>query len=418
MPAPSESPVSAPTPASTAQRRLMPWLLIINAAMLTGFSGFIVIFLPDQIQRIDAANKVGNLAIVSAAASVGAIIVHPLIGAISDRTRSRFGRRSPWLVIGGATAAVSMIAMSLATELWSVLVVYVLLTVGLNTIGTAQSAVVPDRLPREQFGAASGALAVGAFIGMGLGVGLAGVFANSIGIGYPVFGALVLVVCVLFTIANREEPSLRMRREPFGWRRFLASFWVSPRAFPDFWWAFGGRFLLILAYQSVQSYLLYILRDYVGLSDSESTALSMPLTATMLVGALLTAYVTGRMSDRMDRRKVFVTISSLIMAASLVIPLVAPSVAGMFAFAGFFGLGYGSYLSVDAALMTEVLPAADAAAKDLGILTIATTLPQALTPLLVWALIALTGSYTSVFLAGIVFALAGALTVLPIRSVR
>jgi len=418
MPAPSESPVSAPAPASTAQRRLMPWLLIINAAMLTGFSGFIVIFLPDQIQRIDAANKVGNLAIVSAAASVGAIIVHPLIGAISDRTRSRFGRRSPWLVIGGATAAVSMIAMSLATELWSVLVVYVLLTVGLNTIGTAQSAVVPDRLPREQFGAASGALAVGAFIGMGLGVGLAGVFANSIGIGYPVFGALVLAVCVLFTIANREEPSLRMQPEPFGWRRFLASFWVSPRAFPDFWWAFGGRFLLILAYQSVQSYLLYILRDYVGLSDSESTALSMPLTATMLVGALLTAYVTGRMSDRMDRRKVFVTISSLIMAASLVIPLVAPSVAGMFAFAGFFGLGYGIYLSVDAALMTEVLPAADAAAKDLGILTIATTLPQALTPLLVWALIALTGSYTSVFLAGIVFALAGALTVLPIRSVR
>ena len=116
--------------------------------------------------------------------------------------------------------------------------------------------------------------------------------------------------------------------------------------------------------------------------------------------------------------KPLVLISSAIMAASLVIPLIAPSVAGMFAFAGLFGLGYGVYLSVDSALMNEVLPTADAAAKDLGILTIATTLPQALTPLIVWALIALTGSYTSVFLAGIVFALAGALTVLPIRGVR
>ncbi|KJL47265.1 Major Facilitator Superfamily protein [Microbacterium hydrocarbonoxydans] len=418
MSAPSPTHVSAAAPTTRAQRRLMPWLLIINAAMLTGFSGFIVIFLPDQIQQIDAANKVGNLAIVSAAASVGAIIVHPLVGALSDRTRSRYGRRTPWLIVGGATAAVFMIAMSLTTELWSVLIVYVLLTVGLNTIGTAQSAVVPDRLPREQFGAASGALAVGAFIGMGLGVGLAGVFANSVGIGYPVFGAVVLGVCVLFTIFNRDEPSLDMAREPYRWKRFFASFWVSPRTFPDFWWAFGGRFLLILAYQSVQSYLLYILRDYVGLSDAESTALSMPLTAAMLVGALLTAYVTGKMSDRLNRRKVFVLISSAIMAASLVIPLVAPSVAGMFAFAGFFGLGYGVYLSVDSALMNEVLPTADAAAKDLGILTIATTLPQALTPLIVWALIALTGSYTSVFLAGIVFALAGALTVLPIRGVR
>lgn len=411
--------VSTPASSTPAQRRLMPWLLIINAAMLTGFSGFIVIFLPDQIQQIDAANKVGNLAIVSAAASVGAVIVHPLIGAVSDRTRSRFGRRSPWLVIGGATAAVFMIAMTFTTELWSVLVFYVILTLGLNTIGTAQSAVVPDRLPREQFGAASGALAVGATIGMGLGVGLAGVFADSIGIGYPVFGAIVLAACVLFTIFNREDSSLEMPSEqPFDWRRFLASFWVSPKAFPDFWWAFGGRFLLILAYQSVQAYLLYILRDYVGLSDAESTALSMPLTATMLVGALLTAYVTGRMSDRMDRRKIFVLLSSVIMAAALVIPLISSSVAAMFAFAVVFGLGYGIYLSVDAALMNEVLPAADAAAKDLGILTIATTVPQALTPLLVWALYSLTGGYTSVFIAGIVFALAGALTVLPIKGVR
>ena len=418
MSTPSATPVRATTASTPAQRRLMPWLLIINAAMLMGFSGFIVIFLPDQIQRIDAANKVGNLAIVSAAASVGAIIAHPLVGALCDRTRSRFGRRSPWIIVGGATAAVFMIAMSLTTELWGILLCYVILTLGLNTIGTAQSAVVPDRLPREQFGAASGMLAVGAFIGMGLGVGGAGYFANSIGIGYPVFGAIVLGVCLLFTIVNRDDPSLGMAREPFDWTRFFASFWVSPKRFPDFWWAFGGRFLLILAYQSVQSYLLYILRDYVGLSDADSTALSMPLTATMLVGALLTAYVTGRLSDRMNRRKIFVLISSVIMAASLVIPLIAPSVAGMFAFAGFFGLGYGVYLSVDSALMNEVLPAASAAAKDLGILTIATTLPQALTPLLVWALIALTGSYTSVFIAGIVFALAGALTVMPIRGVR
>jgi len=73
---------------------------------------------------------------------------------------------------------------------------------------------------------------------------------------------------------------------------------------------------------------------------------------------------------------------------------------------------------VDAALMTEVLPTAEAAGKDLGILNIATTLPQALTPVLVWALIAITGSYTAVFIAGIVCAVAGALSVIPIRSVR
>ncbi|MGF2949569.1 MFS transporter [Microbacterium alcoholitolerans] len=198
----------------------------------------------------------------------------------------------------------------------------------------------------------------------------------------------------------------------------LREFLVDPRHYPDFWWAFAGRFLLILAYQSVQSYLLYILRDYIGVSDADSTALSTPLTAVMLVGALATAFLTGKLSDRMQRRKAFVIVASVVMAASLAIPLFAPSIGGMFALAVTFGLGYGVYMSVDSALMNEVLPKAEAAAKDLGILNIATTLPQAMTPVIVWALIAVTGSYTAVFVAGIVFALAGALSVIPIRSVR
>lgn len=407
-----------PAPVQTGDRRLLTWLFIMNAALMTCYAGFIVIYIPDQVQQYDPINKVGNLAIVSTAASIGAIIIHPIVGALSDRTRSRFGRRTPWLVMGGATSAVCMVILSNQTQLWAIVVFYVLLTLALNTIGTAQIAVVPDRLPKNRFGAGSGMLAMGAFVGMGLGVAGAGFFADRIGIGYAVFGGFVLIAAVLFTVFNRDLSSRDLEREPFRWRTFFASFWVSPRVHPDFWWAFAGRFMLILAYQSVQSYLLYILRDYIGISDADSTALSTPLTAVMLVGALLTAFVTGKMSDQMQRRKAFVIAASLIMAASLTIPLISPTLGGMFALAAIFGLGYGIYLSVDAALMTEVLPSATAAAKDLGILNIATTLPQAMTPLIVWALIALTGSYTAVFTAGIIFAVIGALTVIPIRSVR
>lgn len=407
-----------PAPVQTGDRRLLTWLFIMNAALMTCYAGFIVIYIPDQVQQYDPINKVGNLAIVSTAASIGAIIIHPIVGALSDRTHSRFGRRTPWLVMGGATSAVCMVILSNQTQLWAIVVFYVLLTLALNTIGTAQIAVVPDRLPKNRFGAGSGMLAMGAFVGMGLGVAGAGFFADRIGIGYAVFGGFVLIAAVLFTVFNRDLSSRDLEREPFRWRTFFASFWVSPRVHPDFWWAFAGRFMLILAYQSVQSYLLYILRDYIGISDADSTALSTPLTAVMLVGALLTAFVTGKMSDRMQRRKAFVIAASLIMAASLTIPLISPTLGGMFALAAIFGLGYGIYLSVDAALMTEVLPSATAAAKDLGILNIATTLPQAMTPLIVWALIALTGSYTAVFTAGIIFAVIGALTVIPIRSVR
>lgn len=408
----------APALPRTSDRRLLTWMFVMNAALLTCYAGFMVIFIPDQVQQLDPANKVANLAIVMTASSVGAIIIHPLIGAFSDRTRSRFGRRAPWMVISAATAALCMVLLSGAAELWTLGVYWVLVMLALNAVGTAQAAIVPDRIRRERFGVASGVLAMGTFLGMGLGVAGAGFLVNSIGIGYAAFGALILVATLLFTIFNRDFSSRGMPVAPFNWKSFFASFWVSPRAYPDFWWAFAGRFMLILAYQSVQSYLLYILRDYIGVSDEASTALSTALTAVMLVGALATAFAMGKLSDRLGRRKVFVIVASLIMGASLLIPLVSPTVAGMFALAATFGLGYGIYMSVDAALMNEVLPTAEAAAKDLGILNIATTLPQALTPVIVWALIALTGSYTAVFTAGIVFAVVGALSVIPIKSVR
>ena len=408
----------APALPRTSDRRLLTWMFVMNAALLTCYAGFMVIFIPDQVQKIDPANKVANLAIVMTASAIGAIIIHPLIGAFSDRTRSRLGRRAPWMVISAATAALFMVLLSGAAELWTLGVYWVLVMLALNALATAQAAIVPDRIARERFGVASGVLAMGTFIGMGLGVAAAGIFVNSIGIGYAAFGGMILVATLLFTVFNRDFSSRDMVVAPFDWKSFLRSFWVSPKAHPDFWWAFAGRFLLILAYQSVQSYLLYILRDYIGVSDATSTALSTPLTAVMLVGALATAFAVGKISDRLGRRKIFVVIASVIMAASLAIPLISPTVAGMFALAATFGLGYGIYMSVDSALMNEVLPAAEAAGKDLGILNIATTLPQALTPMIVWALIAVTGSYTSVFVAGIVFAIVGALSVLPIRSVR
>ncbi len=408
----------APALPRTSDRRLLTWMFVMNAALLTCYAGFMVIFIPDQVQKIDPANKVANLAIVMTASAIGAIIIHPLIGAFSDRTRSRLGRRTPWMVISAATAALFMVLLSGAAELWTLGVYWVLVMLALNALATAQAAIVPDRIARERFGVASGVLAMGTFIGMGLGVAAAGIFVNSIGIGYAAFGGMILVATLLFTVFNRDFSSRDMVVAPFDWKSFLRSFWVSPKAHPDFWWAFAGRFLLILAYQSVQSYLLYILRDYIGVSDATSTALSTPLTAVMLVGALATAFAVGKISDRLGRRKIFVVVASVIMAASLAIPLISPTVAGMFALAATFGLGYGIYMSVDSALMNEVLPAAEAAGKDLGILNIATTLPQALTPMIVWALIAITGSYTSVFVAGIVFAIVGALSVLPIRSVR
>lgn len=409
---------AAPAPVIQRQRTLLVWLGLFNVALLSCYSAFIVIFIPNQVQDFDPANKVANLAIVMTVSSIGAIFVHPIIGALSDRTRSRMGRRAPWMIVSAATAAVAMVVMAGSANLVVLGLYWFVVSCALNSLATAGAAVLPDRFAKERMGVASAAVALGIFLGMGVGVGVAGVFANSIGIGYTVFGIGILVVSCLFIVFNRDFSSKDMERPPFAWRAFFASFWVSPRRYPDFWWAFAGRFFLILAYQSVQSYLLYILRDYIGLSNDASTAISTPITAVMLVGALATTFFVGRRSDRIGRRKRFVVIASIVMAFSMLIPLVLPSLLGMFLLAAVFGLGYGTYMSVDSALMNEVLPSGEAAGKDLGILNAATTVPQALTPAIVGVIVLTTHGYTAVFVAGILFAVIGALTVLPIKSVR
>jgi MFS family permease len=129
------------------------------------------------------------------------------------------------------------------------------------------------------------------------------------------------------------------------------------------------------------------------------------------------------LSDRLGRRKPFIVWASVVMAIGLAVPLILPTTTGVLIYSFLLGLGFGAYISIDLALMTEVLPVsmtsgASSAGRDLAILGLATTLPQALSPSIAAGLVSLTGGYPALFVSGIVFVALGALAVLPIRSVR
>lgn len=83
------------------------------------------------------------------------------------------------------------------------------------------------------------------------------------------------------------------------------------------------------------------------------------------------------------------------------------------------GIGFGAYMSVDAALMTEVLPSEDkAAGKDLGILNVATNIPQAMSPAIAAIIITSVGGYSMLFVFAIVFVVLAAVAIVPIRGVK
>ncbi|MFB9369437.1 MFS transporter [Kitasatospora albolonga] len=405
------TPTDVPAPTTRTTRGLLPLLFTGNTAMYALYLGVGSVLLPIQVERIDPAEKVANLGLVAGVAAVFATFFNPFAGALSDRS----GRRNPW-ILGGGLATVA--AMALLGSVDTVLLVAIAWCLGqavMNFYQAALTSVVPDRVPAARRGAASAAVGLGLPVGSTVGVVTASAFADHYRTGYLVLGLLVAVAALVFTLGAKEQ---RMEpKAPAPLREQVAAFLGVLREH-DFRWAFIGRWLLVLGYFAVVGYQLYVLQDHIalptGLEPAEAVAILTPVSAVTMA---LSTVAGGVLSDRMDRRKLFVGLSAALSGVSLLIPVVSPTWGGMLVFSAVNGLAFGCFMAVDTALVTMVLPRAEDAARDMGVLNIANAGPQILAPFVASAVVGI-GGYTPLFVFGAVLALAGALAVRPIKGVR
>jgi MFS family permease len=279
---------------------------------------------------------------------------------------------------------------------------------------------VPDHVPVAQRGLVSGWIGLPQTVGVVLAVVLVTVVVTG-NAGY-VLTAAVVVACALPFALTTPDPALpASARPPFAWRAFARSFWLSPRRYPDFAWAWLTRFAVNLGNAMALLYLLYFLRDKIHYSrlfpgqKAEDGLLVLILIYTVAV--VLTAVTGGVISDRTGRRKLSVTVAGLVMAVPAVMLALWPSWPVAIASAAIMGLGFGVYLSVDQALVTQVLPSAAARAKDLGIINIANSGPQVLAPAIAAPLVSQLGGYPTLFLSVAVITVLGSAFVWKIRSV-
>lgn len=403
------------------KKRLLLASLFTNFFVLLAlYCGVISVLLPNHIAEIDPQNKANNLAIVMTTALLFTIFAQPVAGALSDRCRSRWGRRSPFIVGGALIGGLAIFGISMMTTVAGIAVFWLMAAISLNCMNGPLATVVADRFLPENRGIASGFVGAGSTAGGTVGIILAGYLAWDLKLGYLVFALAIAACCVAFVLINREPSTQDLPVEPFKWGTFFRSFWVSPREYPDFGWAFFGRFAMYLGYQGVVTYQLYILQDYIGLSVRQSNYAIGTISVITLVTLLFSGLISGVISDKMQKRKIFVFISSILMAIGLCVPLVMPTLTGMYIYAAILGLGYGAYTSIDMALMTQVLPGGGKqAGKDMGILTIATVLPQSFSPILsAWLLATFNNDYSALFIAAIIFVFASSFFVLPIKSVK
>ena len=406
--------LAEPTRKVTA--RWVTGLVLVNLGINAAFFGPINIFIGLQAIGIDEANKEAILSLVTACGAAVSLVANPLFGALSDRTTSRFGRRSPWVLAGAILGTAALLALSGATTVALMVLFWCLLQLGANAAYAAITAAVPDRVPVLQRGKVGGLAAMGQTLGILTGAVFGAVVSGNFMVGYWLCAA-ALLLSVLPYLFHRDDPVLHKGVLPrFRLRTFARGFWISPRLYPDFAWAWLTRFLVNVGNQLTIVYLLFFLRDV--LKHEDPAAGVLVLTGIYAVMVMITAVLAGPWSDKVGRRKPFVIGSSATIAMAGMIMAFFPVWPGALAGAAVLGIGFGAYLAVDFALLTQVLPQAADRGKDMGIINVANSLPQVVAPALALAAVTSWGGYRSLFLIAAVIGLLGAVFVVKIKSVR
>jgi MFS family permease len=415
-----ELPAALREPTRPVGARFVGLLALASLGLWSAFFAPIQVLLPEQLRDIDYAGRITDLSIVTGFGALVAVIANPLFGALSDRTTIRFGRRNPWTIACALLGALALLALTQATTVIAVLIGWCLAQAFLNGMLASTTAMVPDQVPVAQRGTVSAWAGIPSALGVVIGVALA-VAVGSIALGYAAVAAFVALAAVPLVLLVRDEPLPRAARPPLRLREFLAGFYVDPRKHPDFGWAWITRFLVGLGNSIGTLYLLYFLEDVVNYEDRFGTSADNGLLLLILVYTaciLLTALLGGIWSDRIGRRKIFVMVATGVMACGALELAITQTWEGAIVAAAIMGAGYGTYLAVDQALITQVLPTAKDRAKDLGVINIANSLPQVLGPAMAGPIITYAGGYPSLYAACAGIVLLGAVLVQPIRSVR
>src|SRR5438309_8502355 len=262
------------------------------------------ILLPTQIAALNGANKFSYLTIATIVGVLAAVITNPIAGALSDRTTSRLGRRRPWFIVGTVFSVATLALMANATSFVALVIWWAIFHIAANAILAGLSAVVPDQVPVRQRATVSAFVSLSLPVGAVMGALLVTRVATSTQMSYYIFIGLLLVVMMLFILVLRDKPLPKEAAPRFHLATFLAGFWVNPVKYPDFGWAWLTRFLVYLSYFTALGYLLYFLQDAVHYQKAAQgvTTFQIILTGTLL----LSSVASGVLSDRLQRRKVFV----------------------------------------------------------------------------------------------------------------
>jgi MFS family permease len=403
--------------------------------------------LPDAVREIVGTARQGTaLSVLEGIGTVVAVVWQPVAGTLSDRTRTRWGRRRPYVFTGTVGDVVFLVGLALSGTFWPLVVFYALLQLSSNAAQGPYQGLAPDVVPENQRGRASGFYGLANLLGILGGSVVGGYIQGHVGRPAAVSSiALFLVVAMLVTVLFvPERRDLAPIRVGSPMEVVLATF-GTPLRYPSFLWLMGSRLLILMGIVGIQSFAFFYFADAFFHGNGRATTnATAGLVGLVVLLAILVTWPAARLSDRVGRKPLIVMGGALATAGMLVLlfsgyrwlpdavlapvasALAIPELAAQTLAGGaLIGAGFGAFFSVDWAFITDVIPTSDEAGTFFGFSNIATAGAGVIARFAAGFLLDrfnagphilnLPGGYPVIFGMFVVWVIVGTLLILPVR---
>ena len=401
------------------------WLMVLaQFGVFVAFITPLAISLAIRVQQL-APGQDEILGYITGAGAAVVMISGPFLGVASDRTRTRIGRRRPFMIVGTLLGVVSLVVMALAPNVWVLGIGWILAQLGWGQVLGNLQISTADRLPESQRGKVAGLTGFATQVAPVFGVVIAGGFAADPLLLFLIPGAVGVVLVAAFVLFVHEGDSRGMtfadRITPATLvRRYL----YNPKQFPDYSLNWLGRFLFYFGLTLNTTFTAFFFASRLGIPVEEVAGIIAILGGAGVLATTAGALGGGFLSDRLRRRRLFVLLGGILMAIGMLFMAFSASLPTLIAGSLITSVGLGMFAAVDQALLLDVLPEkATEAGRFMGITGFATSIPQAVAPLIAPLFLAIGVSggdknYTLLFIVAAALVLLGGIVIMRIRSVR
>lgn len=365
------------------------------------------------------------LGYITGTAQLVYLVISPIIGIWSDRTRSRFGRRTPFIFLGSGIGLAGLVVMGLAPDLLIVGAGWVLGMSGWSIAGAAIQTLQADKLPEQQRGKVSALTGLMTQIAPVIGIGIAYAVSSSTFLIFLIPGLVGAVLLALLPIFKPEGSSRELvRGSDVTVRSIVASYGFNVRKYPDFAWNWLGRFIFFIGLYFNTTFGTFFYAQRLDLPVREVAGIVATIGMLGVVAAAAGALLGGFLSDRLKRRRLFVLLAAVLFVAGAVTEAFAWSLPQLIIGAVIMQMAIAVFATVDQAIIFAIIPDRSEAGRYMAVVSFAQKIPSAVAPLLASVVITIGAvgaekNYTILYLSGAVFALVGGLMILlKVKAVR